>query len=413
MEKFLARQAILNTERAVYGYELLFRSGPENAFPQHQSDLASISATDNLFLIGIERLTQGRRAFINCTREFLVRGYFDLLPKESVVVEILESVFPDEKVIAACQRLKQAGYLIALDDFRDEPEWQPLVSIADFIKVDVLATDPGEQLRLAKQFARTPVRLVAEKVETYEDFQRTLGWGYNYFQGYFFCRPQMLSHHDIPASKLHYLRVLQAANKPQIDLNEIAEHIKAEASLSYRLLRYLNSPFFFLAAEVRSIPHALKLLGLRGVRKWVSLVAVACMADGKPEELIALPLIRARFCELMAPKAGLAGVSNDLFLLGLFSAMDAILDMKMEDVLQEVAIAQEIRDALLGKRNSLRDVFDIAMLYEKGSWEAIDEAAARLRVNEQVIPSLFLNSVEWARQLMTGQAGAETEIETI
>jgi EAL and modified HD-GYP domain-containing signal transduction protein len=222
----------------------------------------------------------------------------------------------------------------------------------------------------------------------------------------------MLSHQDIPSSKLHYLRILQAANRSPLDLDGIAEHIKSEASMSYRLLRYLNSPFFFLAAEVRSIPHALRLLGHRGVRKWVSLVAVACMGEGKPEELVVLPLIRARFCELMAPKAGLATVSNDLFLLGLFSAMDAMLDMKMEDVLREVAIAQEIRDALLGKKNSLRDVFEIAVLYEMGLWEAIDEAAARLRLDEDVIPAVFLNSVEWARRLMNGEPEEETEMES-
>jgi c-di-GMP-related signal transduction protein len=199
-----------------------------------------------------------------------------------------------------------------------------------------------------------------------------LGWGYSYFQGYFFSRPQMLSHHDIPACKLNSLRILQAANQNHIDLARIAEQIKSEASMSYRLLRYLNSPLFFLVAEIHSIEHALSLLGERGVRKWVPLVAVACMGDGKPEELMVLPLIRARFCELLAPCAGLANASNDLFLLGLLLAMDAILDMKIADILQEIAIGSEIRDALLGKKNPLREVFNIALLYEAGSWEAID-----------------------------------------
>jgi EAL and modified HD-GYP domain-containing signal transduction protein len=231
LEKFLARQPILNSERIVYGYEVLSRSGPENYFAHSQPDLACVSATDNLFLIGIERLTRGRRAFINCTRDFLVREYLDLLPKDNIVIEILETVSPDEKVVAACRRMKEAGYLIALDDFRDGPEWHPLVALADFIKVDILATEPAEQRRLAQQFARTPARLIAEKVETYEDFQRTLDWGYPYFQGYFFSRPEMLSHQDIPSSKLHYLRILQAANRSPLDLDGIEEHIKSEASM--------------------------------------------------------------------------------------------------------------------------------------------------------------------------------------
>jgi c-di-GMP-related signal transduction protein len=412
VEKFLARQPIFNTERVVYGYELLFRSGPDNYFVHPAPDMASVSAADNLFLIGIDRLARGRRAFINCTRSFLLRDYASLLPKDRVVLEILESIIPDEEVVAACQRLKAEGYLIALDDFCETPEWRPLVLIADFIKVDVLATAPAEQLRLAKKFARTPVKLIAEKVETHEDFERTLGWGYSYFQGYFFQRPEILSHHDIPASKLNYLRILKAANEPILDLEKIAEQIQSEASLSYRLLRYLNSPLFFLRAEIHSIQHALSLIGERGVRKWVSLVAVACMGDGKPEELIILPLIRARFCELMAPSARLESVSNDLFLLGLLSAMDALLDMKMEAVLREIAVEPEIRDALLGRKNRLREVFDIALHYEAGSWEAIDEAAGRMGIGAETIPGCFLQAVEWARKLMSGDAGTGTEAES-
>jgi c-di-GMP-related signal transduction protein len=231
LEKFIARQPIFNSGRIVYGYELLFRSGPENFFSHSEPDVACVSATDNLFLIGMERLTQGRRAFVNCTREFIVRDYVTLLPKDGVVIEVLESVCPDEKVISACRRLKEAGYLIALDDFRDSPEWRPLASLADFIKVDILATTPGEQVRLAEKFAPT-VRLVAEKVETYEEFQRTQSLGYSYFQGYFFSRPQMLSHHDIPAGKLNYLLILQAVNRPQFDIEQIAERINSEVSRS-------------------------------------------------------------------------------------------------------------------------------------------------------------------------------------
>jgi c-di-GMP-related signal transduction protein len=410
LEKFLARQPIFDAARAVYGYELLFRSGPENYFSHPQPDVASASAADNLFLFGIERLTEGRRAFINCTREFLISDYPALLPKDRVVIEILEDIRLDEEVLAACRQLKRAGYSIALDDFRDRPEWQPLVVLADFIKVDVLSTSLLEQSHLAEKFSRTSVRLVAEKVETYADFERTLGLGYKYFQGYFFSRPQVLKHHDIPAYKLNYLRVLQAANQPQISIEQMANLIKEEASLSYRLLRYLNSPAFFLVSEVGSIPHALRLLGERGIRRWVSLVAVACMGHDKPQELIMLPLTRARFCELLAPAAGLADSSNDLFLLGLLSAIDAILDMKMEDVLKEIAIREEIRDALLGKKNALREVFETVLMYETGSWAGVDEAAARLEIDKNVIPSIFMQAVEWATGLMAGHE-APSEVE--
>ena len=246
-------------------------------------------------------------------------------------------------------------------------------------------------------------------METYDDFRRTLGWGYSYFQGYFFSRPEILTRHDIPANKLNYLRVLQAANRPEIDTNEVAQRIKEEASLSYRLLRYLNSPAFFLVSEVRSIPHALSMLGERGIRKWISLVAIACMGEDKPQELIVLPLVRARFCELLAPSAHLAEAANDLFLLGLLSAMDAILDMKMEDVLKEIAIRPEIRDALLGRHNLLSEVFDLAVQYEKGSWEGIEEAAARLGVSGDALAGAFVQAVDWAKGILTGHAGESPE----
>ena len=409
MEKFLARQPIFDPDRNVYGYEMLFRSGPENMFDFCHADAAAASTADNLFLFGLDRLTQGRRAFLNCTRDILVRDLPTLLPKDRVVIEILETVRVDDEIVEACRRLKHAGYLLALDDFRDKPEWAPLVEMADIVKVDVLATSAEEQLRLAGVFAHSKVRLLAEKVETYEVFKQTLDWGYTYFQGYFFSRPEMVKRFDIPASKLQYLLVLQAANKVPLDLKDVAERIKSEASLSYRLLRYLNSPAFPLIVEVHSIPHALSLLGELGVRKWISLVAVACMGDEKPAELVALPLVRARFCELLAPYAGLGECSSDLFLLGLLSAMDAILDMKMADVLKEITIHEGIRDALLGKENALRNVFELALKYEMGKWDELSRDAYDLKIPEHLIPDLYVRALEWTSGLLSGHAMEQTE----
>jgi c-di-GMP-related signal transduction protein len=402
LERYVARQPIFNQSRVVFGYELLFRSGPENFFSSAKPDQAAAATVDNLMLLGIDRLTQGRRAFINCTRDFLVHEFALLLPKDRIVVEILESVRPDDEVVAACTRLKRAGYLLALDDFREAAGFEPLVALANFIKVDFLATSAEEQPRYARTFPRTGILLIAEKVESYEEFQRAGDMGYSYFQGYFFSRPEMIRHHDIPGYKLNYLRVLQAVNQPEINLREVSERIKAEASMSYRLLRYLNSPAFPLVTEVHSIPHALSLLGERGIRKWVSLVAIACMGDEKPAELVALPLMRARFCELLAPHADMRDAANDLFLLGLLSAMEAILDMKLEDILKEIAVHQEIHDALLGAKNRLRAVYDLALHYEMGTWEECEAAAAQLHVSEEIIPAMFMEAVDWARGVLAG-----------
>ena len=205
---------------------------------------------------------------------------------------------------------------------------------------------------------------------------------------------------------MNYLLVLQAVNRAPMDAAEVTERIKAEPSLSFRLLRYLNSPAFPLIVEVRSIPHALSLLGERGTRKWVSLIAVTCMASGKPAKLVSLPLIRARFCELLAPCAGLAASANDLFLLGLLSAMDGILDMRMPDVLKEIAISENIRDALLGKANKLRDIFEFVRNYERGCWEEISSSAARPGIHEGAISPLYVEAVEWARKMLSGHEEA-------
>jgi c-di-GMP-related signal transduction protein len=403
VEKFIARQPIFDSHRVVYGYELLFRSGTGNFFPGLHVDLACASTADNLFLFGIEHLTRGRRAFVNCSREFLVRDYAALLPKERVVIEVLENTAPDDEVVAACRRLKKSGYAIALDDFVDAAEWGRLVDLADCIKVDFLATPPESQFRFCREYARRNIRMLAEKVETYADFERARDYGYALFQGYFFSRPEILTRHDVPAYKLNYLRVLQAANRRELDQSEIAERIKAEASLSYRLLRYLNSPAFFLVKEVRSIPHALMLLGERGIRRWVSLVAIAGMGEDKPQELLLLPLIRARFCELLAPLAQQESAASDLFLMGLLSAIDAILDMKMEDVLKEIPIRSEIRAALLGDENALRGIYEVALHYERAEWTQFQDVAARMEIPQGAVSDLYVRSMEWAAAVLAGE----------
>lgn len=408
MDKFVARQPVFDTHRSVYGYELLFRSGSANFFPGLNVDLACASTADNLFLFGLERLTGGCRAFINCSHEFLVRDYAMLLPKDRVVIEILENTVPDEEVVAACGRLKKAGYAIALDDFVDAAEWGRLIDLADCIKVDFLAAPPELQLRFCREYARRNIRMLAEKVETYAGFEQAREYGYSLFQGYFFSRPEILTRHDVPAYKLNYLRVLQAANRRELDQNEITECIKAEASLSYRLLRYLNSPAFFLVTEVRSIPHALMLLGERGIRRWVSLVAIACMGEDKPQELLLLPLMRARFCELLAPLAHQDAAASDLFLLGLLSAIDAILDMRMEDVLKEIPIRLEIRGALLGEENVLRGIYDVALHYERAEWAQFQDMARRLAIPQVAVSELYVRSMGWAAAVLAGEEVADS-----
>jgi EAL and modified HD-GYP domain-containing signal transduction protein len=292
--------------------------------------------------------------------------------------------------------------LLALDDFIDTPDWQPLVALADFIKVDFRLTDREERQALVTRYAGKGIRMLAEKVETQDEFTEGLKMGYSLFQGYFFCRPEIMHHHNVPASKLAYLELLQAATAPEFNIDDLAAKIKHEASITFRLLRYLNSAAFGLRSEVHSIPHALSLLGELELRKWIAVVSVGVMADGKPDALLTIPLVRGRFCELMAPLAGIPGHSNDLFLLGLLSVMDAILDQPLTTVLAELPVRKEIKEALLARTGLYRHILDIAIAHERADWEKINALVSKLKLDEGKIPPLYMAAVDWSTALRSG-----------
>jgi c-di-GMP-related signal transduction protein len=398
--RFLARQPILTRNRKFFAYEILSRYGPENyCRPKAQSPV-SVNAMDELFLMGVRTMTEGLPAFLNCTREFLLNDYLTLMPKELVVGEILETVSPDKEVLAACHRMKKLGYRLALDDYCDLPETQPFLSIADFVKIDVLLTSFTEQRRVVEHCHRLKIPVIAEKVETDEQFHRCAEIGYDFFQGYFFCRPQIVERRSVPANKSVYLQLLAAANEPLFSLYKISQLFRRDVSLSYRLLRYLNSPVFGFQAEIRSIPHALTLLGEHPLRKWISLVSVACLGDEVADSLLRLPLLRARFCELIAQRMEMRQETNELFLLGLLSVMDVLLNMRMPDVLAEIPVNVEIRRALLGEESRYRPIFEVVLDYESGTWDQLIHSARHVGLHEEFLPDLYLQSVRWVSQVL-------------
>lgn len=400
--KYLARQPILNRGRELFAYELLFRNSLQNSCDGINLELASTSVLDTSFLIGFDKITGGRPMFINCPRDFLLRDYVFLFPPKSVVVEILETVKPDQEIIEVCRSLKQAGFTIALDDFVDSPEWAPLVEIADIIKVDFRLTNRKEQSAIVSRYAGKNLRMLAEKVETQEEFAEALQIGYSLFQGYFFCRPEMMQHHDLPAFKLSYLELLQAATAPEFDIEKLASKIKHEPPLTFRLLRYLNSAAFALRSEIHSVEHALSLLGERELRKWIAVVSVGVLADGKPDELMTIPLIRGRFCELMAPLAGMHGHASDLFLMGLLSIMDAILDQPLDSILADLPVRSEIKDALQARAGLYWELLEIAIAHERADWEKVSVLVAEVGMNEEKASSLYVSAVDWSTALRRG-----------
>jgi c-di-GMP-related signal transduction protein len=292
---FVARQPIFDRDQKLFGYELLFRQGVENFFSGENVEAACKHTLDTSLLMGLDLLCGDAYAFINCTREVLLKGYMNLLSPRSTAVEILESVPPDREVREACLGLKAAGYLIALDDFIPGDAREPLAGIADIVKVDLIGTPRDQWKTMVDAHASERTRVLAEKVETPEEFRIARDAGFVLFQGYFFQKPVVFSAQEIPASQMNYLRMLQAIHKPELDWKVIETLIKQEASLCYRLLRYLNSARFAFCSEIRSVRHALSMLGETEIRRWVSMVATLAAARNKPDELVQSALVRARF----------------------------------------------------------------------------------------------------------------------
>lgn len=397
--RYVARQPIFDREEKVFGYELLFRDGLENTFTG-DSDEASRATLDRSLIMGLDVLCDGRRAFLNCTRDTLIKGLVTLLPSASTVVEVLETVKPDPDVLSACQNLKEAGYQIALDDFVADDPREPLAEIADILKIDMLLTTEQQRIAMIKRFGPWRRRMLAEKIESQADFVRARDQGFVYFQGFFFRKPEKLYTRELPANRLNYVRMLQEVSRPELDVNALENLIKGEASVCYRLLRYLNSAVFAFKSEIHSVRHALAMLGEREVRRWVRLVAAVGAGQEKTSDLVLSALVRGRFGELLQPLVPHG--ESDLFLLGLLSLLDAMLEMPMADVLERVPLDHETKAVLLGKASLLRPVYQLMLAHESGEWDAAEQLSAGLRLQSEEVASYYWLAQQWAREVSSG-----------
>jgi len=396
--RYVARQPIFDRQEKVFGYELLFRDSLENYFVG-DPDEASRSTLDSSLLMGLDVLCDGRRAFVNCTRETLIKDLVGLLPPTATIVEILETVPPDTEVFAACRSLKEQGYMIALDDYVAGDGREALAEIADIIKVEMRLTTDEERDKLMRQFGPWRWKMLAEKVETYDDFTRARDQGFVYFQGFFFRRPEMMTTHDMPANRLNYLRMLQEVSHPELDVPALEKLVKAEASVCYRLLRYLNSAVFGFKKEIHSVRHALSLLGERDLRRWVRLVAAVGAGQDKTSDLVLSALVRGRFCELLAPRVPHA--ESDLFLMGLLSLIDVMLETPMTAVLEKISLDAATKSVLLGQPSILQPVFQLMLAHESGKWEAAAALSGGLRLDADDVASCYWEAQQWARELST------------
>jgi c-di-GMP-related signal transduction protein len=341
---------------------------------------ATQSILDFSLLLGPGSFTDGYRAFINCTETHLRSGILRLLPKELVVLEILEDVPANDELIEACRRLKAEGYTIAVDDIISATDRAELVELADIVKVDFLLAGANEQREIAERFRQSKVQLLAEKVETHEQFHAALEMGYTLFQGYFFCRPETLSRKALPSAHLGYLKILRQAFQPEMDIQEMAQEIRLEPALAYRLLRFMNSAGRG-TYPIESIVHALALLGTDEIRKWVSIVAAISLAGPYSRELIRTALIRGRFCEHVAEHLLLP--TSDFYLTGLFSLLEALLDRPLDQILERIPISPFCREALYGANNQAGAALQLATASGVGDWEGVRKWCAELGCSEE------------------------------
>lgn len=403
-EAFIGRQAILDQQKNVYAYEILFRSDLKNAFdPNLDGNVATQSVMVNAMLdFGMNKLVSDKRAFINFTEQNLLTRAPKLLPSETVVVEILENVQPTSEILEAVKELKEAGYKIALDDFVLLPGYEPLIEMADIIKVDFRITNSPEERKKMREILPKHVRLLAEKIETEEEFQQALTYGYVLFQGYFFCKPTILQKKRLTSNALSKMRLLREINRQNVDFSAITGVISSDTNLVHKLLTYINSAGVGLANHVSNLKQATVLLGASGVRRWVTLVSLQTFSEDKPPELFTLSLMRAKFCELIAAKLKRPGLTADTgFLLGMFSLLDVLLNLPMEEVLKEVNLSDELTDALLGKDNDLRRLLDLVIAYEKGDWDTVIAYCEQENLSPEFLQPTYDNVLEWYNTLQS------------
>jgi c-di-GMP-related signal transduction protein len=397
----IARQPILTADENVIGYELFFRENQEERHFSANMDSATSAIVDMLNFVGLGVLCDGRLAFINCTHQMLLSDYFALLPANDVVIEIQETVPADDNVVQACQRLQLSGYSMALDNFVPGDKREALVPFARLIKVDISHVASEQCAQLVARYATANRPMLAQKVESRIQFLTARKDGFTRFQGYFFRHPENLRARQIPANQATYVRLLTAVSRPEVDFTEIENLIRHEPSLCYRLLRYLNSPLLGLSSPVVSVRNALNLLGERESVRWIRMATTLVMGQEKSSDLVLSSLVRARFCELIAPKVEHG--NSDLFLMGMLSLIDAILSVPIGVVIEELCLDANVKAQLLaaktGKKTPLSTIYDLMVAREVGDWGLVTRLGKQLNLSLSFIAENSNQAMRWAHEI--------------
>lgn len=407
MDLFVARQPIFDLQGRLEAYELLYRGGAQSARADGTStEQMSLEVITQSFLdIGLDRITGGKTGFLNFSREMLLTGSWELLDPGMVVIELLEDIHADEQVVAACDQLVGKGYRLALDDFVMGAGQDPLLGHASIIKVDVL-NRPVEELRtVLEPLQGRGLRLLAERVETAEVRDACKALGFELFQGYFFSRPELITKKGISVAHTAVLQLMNLLRDDEISDAEIEEAFRRDPSLSYKLLRMVNAASGG-GRGVESILHAIRILGRAALHRWLALLLVSSLASqgGTDAELVHAAILRARLCELMGAAAGQRAQMGSLFMVGLFSHMDVLMRTSMEELVGQIAMAEEVKAALLRRGGPYAPWLRVAEAYEAGQWDEMTAEAAALGLSPLAMPEIYLESLAWAREQLQAAA---------
>ncbi len=395
---YAARQPILDKNKELFAYELLFRDSIDNIFPNVDGDEATSKMVEaSRFNMGISEFTGNKPAFINFTLETMSQGYATMLTNQEVVIEILETVKPGKKLLSLCQELNEKGYTLALDDYEHKPVWSHFYPYVHIIKVDFQQSSIDDILEIKKAIQDHPhIKLLAEKVETYEEYNKAIELEFDYFQGFFFSKPEMIKTKSLSPSQIAMAELLYETSKTELDLSAITSVFERDVSLSYKLLRYANSPMFRRRSEVSSIKQALVILGSNELNKFIALMFATNGNSDKPTELITMSMARAKFCELMAPKVKNAGDTSMAFLTGLLSMIDAILDESLESVLSKLPLAKEVTEPLLTGKGPIAAVIKQLELIEHAEWDKAMLVMDKLHLDKEQTVECYNEALAWA-----------------
>jgi EAL and modified HD-GYP domain-containing signal transduction protein len=401
---YVARQPILDRAKNLFAYELLLRDSLDNIFPKNiNEDVATAKIIEGLeFNLGLESLTQGSLAFINFTHDSIINGYPLLLDKDKIVVEILETAKPGKKLLAACIDLKDKGYSIALDDYEHDSTWRHFFPYVDIIKLDYSLTSEQQFQEIITALKPFPhIKLLAEKIETYAEFQHAITIGCEYYQGYFFSRPEIIKTVAFNPSQIAVVNLWSEINKAELDFKNITAIFEDDINLSFKLLRYVQSPIFKRDAAIQTIKQAIIVLGIVELKRFISLLFTAQFSIGKPKALTIMALSRGRFCELMVNATLPINSQPSAFLIGLLSLIDAMVDGDIQELMDKLPLHQDMKDAIINRKGKSANFLKLCELFEKGNWENVELFCQQINVDPEQSCGLFKDALTWAEQRVT------------